>query len=587
MENRKCEKRTMRPKESRSRFSRRLAFADVHSAGTCLLLIAMMSVASAFASADRSFREELRERLRNRIEGVVPFRYFVADGERIHGSPAVAEFYVSRGYQPAWMDGRGLSDGARQLIALLRNAKREGLQPDDYHLSRIDSYSSRLRDHQNKENEAYLGLWSDLELLLSDAYLLFATHLLVGRVDPETFDPHWHVLRGEADLLDRMENALRAGRIQESLRELLPTHPDYLHLRRFLERLMELESLQAWPVVPEGPKMEKGDRGERVRMLRSRLAASGDLSEGEVPDEYLFDEGVEAGVRRFQKRHGLEADGVVGRVTMLALNTPIEERILQIRLNMERWRWLPRNLGSRYILINIAGFFLDVVEQGKKVLSMRVVVGRPYRSTPVFSDLMTYLVFNPFWHVPPRLAVQDILPKVRSNPQYLQEEGIRVFRGWGFETVELNPDDVDWENLKAANFHLRFRQEPGVKNALGKVKFMFPNRFNVYLHDSPARELFGRSERAFSSGCIRVEKPVELAAYLLRDDPAWNPDRIRREMEGVAEKTVLLPSEMPIHLLYWTAWVEADGSIHFRKDIYGRDELLRRALEKHPPGASR
>lgn len=586
MQNQEINVPTIPPAEIRSHSRGTLPILKIRAAASWLLLIAVISPASALSAADRTFREELSDKLRNRIEAVAPIRDFVASGERIHGSPDIAEFYASRNFQPAWLEGRALSDGAGELIDMLRNAEREGLEPEDYHLSLIESYASRLEDQQGKGEDSLLPLWSDLELLLTDAYLLHATHLLMGRVDPVTFDPKWHVQRRKVDLLEHMEIALRAGRVKESLRELLPSSSGYVQMRSFLKRLLEFESLHAWPVVPEGPKLEKGDRVERVRMLRSRLLASGDLPEVETSDEDLFDQDVETGVRRFQERHGLEADGVVGRMTMLALNTPVQERILQIKLNMERWRWLPRNLGSRYILVNIAGYYLDVVEDDQKVLSMRVVVGRPYRSTPVFSDRMTYLVFNPFWHVPPRLAVQDILPKARSNPDYFRDEGMRVFRGWGIDAVELNPEDVDWENLRAADFNLRFRQDPGLKNALGKVKFMFPNRFNVYLHDSPARELFGISERAFSSGCIRVEQPVELAALLLQADPAWNADRIRREMEGTAEKTVLLPSEMPIHLLYWTTWVEADGSIHFRKDIYGRDRLLQRALEKGPSGAA-
>jgi murein L,D-transpeptidase YcbB/YkuD len=297
----------------------------------------------------------------------------------------------------------------------------------------------------------------------------------------------------------------------------------------------------------------------------------------------LFDVVLEDAVKRFQRRHGLDDDGVVGRDTLAALNVSVEDRARQIELNLERWRWLPRDLGRRHILVNIAGFELAVVEDDQLALEMRVVVGRPYRRTPVFSAPMTYLVFSPYWHVPPSLALQDVVPAVLKDPDYLTKKNIKVFRGWGAETREIDPATIDWSSVNTRNFLFRFRQEPGVNNSLGAVKFMFPNPFNVYLHDTPSRELFQKAERTFSSGCIRIAKPLELAAYLLRGAPGWSAEGIEAAAQKGVEQTVRLPEPIPVHLLYWTSWIDPDGSLQFRNDVYGRDRLLDEALREKPP----
>jgi murein L,D-transpeptidase YcbB/YkuD len=324
--------------------------------------------------------------------------------------------------------------------------------------------------------------------------------------------------------------------------------------------------------------MRKGDRGERVRVLRTRLIVGGDLGQELNNNGDSFDNALEQAVREFQRRHGLEVDGIVGPATLEALDVSVEERVRQIELNMERWRLLPQDLGQRYVLINIPNFELDVVENGKTVMSMRAVVGRPYRHTPVFSARMTYLVLSPYWNIPPGIAIEDVLPLIRKDPNYLAKHNIKVFQGWGAETKEINPKTVDWTRVSAKNFKYRFRQEPGPQNPLGRVKFMFPNEFNVYIHDTPSQELFTKTERCFSSGCIRIEKPIELAEYVLRGDPEWTREKILAEIEKWVEQVVHLPEPIPVHVLYWTAWVDENGTIQFRKDIYGSDERLNEAL---------
>jgi murein L,D-transpeptidase YcbB/YkuD len=315
----------------------------------------------------------------------------------------------------------------------------------------------------------------------------------------------------------------------------------------------------------------------RVVQLRQRLMSSGDLTL-EGPDPEIYDTALVQAVERFQLRHGLEADGVVGAKTLEALNAPVQQRIDQILINMERWRWMPDDLGDRYILVNLAGFELDVVEDGSTVLDMRVVVGKTYRRTPVFSGRMTYLDFNPYWHVTPTIARKDILPKIQADPGFLKTDGMRVFDGWGEDAREINPEIVDWSLIEPKTLTFKFRQDPGPKNALGRVKFMFPNQFNVYLHDTPSRDLFQRTVRTFSSGCIRVERPLELAEYLLHDDPGWSRARIDSVIAAGKALTVVLPKAIPVHLTYSTVWFGEGGTLHFRDDIYGRDALVAQAL---------
>ncbi len=281
-------------------------------------------------------------------------------------------------------------------------------------------------------------------------------------------------------------------------------------------------------------------------------------------------------MRRFQKWHGLAVDGVVGPATLAALNVSVEKRIRQIEVNLERWRWLPQELGARHILVNIAGFELNVIENGQPVMTMRVVMGKEERPTPVFSGALTYLVVCPYWQVPSTIAVKDKLPQIRKDPGYLTRKKIKVFQGG----EAINPRTINWSEVTAKNFNYRFRQDPGPKNALGRVKFVFPNPFSVILHDTPDRELFTRNVRTFSSGCIRVEKPIELAEYVMHGDPQWTREKILATINKWVERTVWLPEPIPVHLLYFTAWVDAEGMTHFRDDIYGRDKRLDEALRK-------
>jgi len=284
----------------------------------------------------------------------------------------------------------------------------------------------------------------------------------------------------------------------------------------------------------------------------------------------------------FQQHHGLEPNGVIDTPTIDALNVSVDQRIGQIIINMERWRWLPQDLGRRYITVNIANYQLNVVEGEHIAMSQRVMVGKDFRQTTIFSDIISYLVLNPSWEVPNTIAIEDILPKIKKDPLYLTKQGMRLFRGWGVSEDEVNRSSVDWSLVTEENFRYRIRQDPGPRNALGLIKFMFPNKFNVYLHDTPSRSLFKKTVRSLSSGCIRTENALSLAVYVLSTDPQWKRADIMAAVKTGQELTVRLTEPIPVHLLYWTAWADEDGSIQFRNDIYGRDKLLYEALRKKP-----
>jgi murein L,D-transpeptidase YcbB/YkuD len=533
------------------------------------------------STAAPSLLETVAERLRDRIEASAVVPSLEVEDEPIFSSDVLARFYLERSFRPAWIGPHGPLPLADELLGAIDEADREGLHPGDYHLLASRELMDQALAERADGRASEPHLLADLDIALTDAFLVYGAHLAVGRVHPETIDTMWRAQLREIDMVAVLEDALSRGAVRSSLEALLPRHTGYRKLREALARYRDFVARGGWPLVPPGAKLEKGASGERVRLLRARLAITGEVSEERASD--TFEDGLDRAVRSFQRRNGLEADGVVGPRTLDALNHTAAERARQIEINLERWRWLPQDLGERHVLVNIPQFELDVVEGDRTVLAMRAVVGRPYRRTPVFTGLMTYLVLSPYWHVPPGIAAADIVPAVRKDTSYLAARNIKVFQGWGADSREVDPFTVDWSAVTGRNLPYHFRQEPGPANALGRVKFMFPNAYHVYLHDTPSRELFDRDRRAFSSGCIRIEKALDLAEYLLRDDRRWSRNAIEAAARRDRETTVLVPRPIPVHLLYWTSWADAEGTVHFREDIYERDARLADALAEPPP----
>lgn len=327
-----------------------------------------------------------------------------------------------------------------------------------------------------------------------------------------------------------------------------------------------------WPRVGNGPALRPGAADPRVPVLRRRLAASGDLPAGGDEAGDLYDPPLAEAVLRFQQRHGLQVDGIVGRATLAALDTPAADRLRQIDANLTRRRRLPLSLGERYLLVNLPAFRLEAVDKGRPVLAMDVVVGRPSMPSPEVATVITHLVVNPFWNVPASIARRELAPRESSEPGYLGSMGIRVFAGPGGEE-ELAPDAVDWLAVARGEQRLYLRQEPGQRNSLGRLSLQMPNDDDICLHDTPDKSAFHRSRRALSHGCIRLADAAALAAYLLRDDSVWTFETLTAEIASGRQREIRLPSPMPIFLVYWTAWIAADGTLELRDDVYRRDGM--------------
>ncbi|MCH8558613.1 MAG: L,D-transpeptidase family protein [Balneolia bacterium] len=529
-------------------------------------------------ATDTPVQIELSERLRHRIEAQPVERGALeVGGQVLFSQRSLPQFYIDNGFQPLWL-GEGNEERLNQVVEVIRTSYRHGFNPDSYHYDRIETLMSIYENPANLSTRAQ----ADLELLLTDGFILMTSHLIAGQLDPLTFDPNWHVVRDEVDYINLLNSVREGEEVSAVVERVQPQHRRYGFLMDALEKYREISRNGGWPQVPEGATLRPGMEDDRIPALRKRLLLAGDLH-GDEPDEEamdsrVYDDQLREAVLRFQRRHGLDADAVIGRNTYAALNTPVEDRIIQAMVNLERWRWLKQDLGENHVLVNIANFSVEVVEQGETVMDMRAIVGRQYRQTPVFSSRMTYLVLSPYWHLPPGIVRNDIIPRLRQNPNHTREQNIKIFDGWGANAQEVDPESVNWSESGVAGRY-RFRQEPGPANALGDVKFMFPNQFHVYLHDTPARDLFGRTQRDFSSGCIRIDKPLEFAEYLLRNDSRWNRSAINDVIRQRRERTVTLPQAVWVHILYWTAWAEPDGTIHFRNDIYQRDRRLIEAIQ--------
>ncbi len=526
---------------------------------------------------------QVSEALKNRIKTERAQQKIVCAGELICASALIPLFYEGRSSQPVWSRETNLLPQVGSFIKTIYGATREGLKPYDYHIAKIESILEVMHQDQIKRKHFDPERLVDLDLLLTDAFLIYSSHLLYGRVNPETIHSEWIMKRIRKDLIKILNTALYENKMKESLKSLLPQHPDYMRLRTALTHYRNIAKKGGWPRIPNGTNIKKGDFDKRISLLRNRLIAEGYLDQMINNDGELLDNSLDLAIRTFQGRHGLRVDGIVGPLTLSELNKTVEERITQIEVNMERWRWLPGDLGKRYIVVNTANFSLELVENSMPAMTMRVVVGKLYRRTPVFSGKMTYLVFNPYWHIPLSIARKDILPKIQKDPDYLAGQKIKVFQSWNYGAPEMDQETIDWSGVNHENFIYKLRQDPGPLNALGRVKFMFPNKFNVYLHDTPAQKLFQKTRRDFSSGCIRIEKPIELAEDLLRNDPKWSREEITAAINRGMRQIVRLPEPITVHVLYWTAWMDRDGFIQFRNDIYERDKALDEALREKPP----
>lgn len=490
-------------------------------------------------------------------------------GETVYDLPVTQQIYAENAYAVAWTNPVAL----HELAAAIDEAEREGMNPADYHQRAVQG----LLDGSLSLDDA------SRDLLLTDSLLRLTYHYAFGKVDPKTYVASWNFDRTlpQVDPVQWTRGMISNGGIPDALNRLKPASPMYALLVHALTQYRALDAAGGWGTVDPGPTLRPGDTGPRVAQMRQRLQAEGDLAEDSSPHPDVFDDTLAQATVRFQHRHHLDEDGVVGKQTWAAMNVPVAHRIGQIRVNLERARVL-QDMPATAVVVDIAGFEVSLYRDGQRLLRSRAQVGRPYRSTPTFRDEITYIVFNPTWTVPPSILKNDALPEIKRDPGYLQRKNMQVLTRDG--TV-VNPASVNWQLYPGRGFPYTLRQQPGPKNSLGRLKIMFPNEHMVYLHDTPSRDLFSRSERTFSSGCIRVEEVLELAQFLL-DDPAWDQAAIANVIAAGKTRRVSLRQPIPIYLVYWTVEVQEDGAVHFKRDPYLRDDamidVLARPLKPDP-----
>jgi len=487
--------------------------------------------------------------------------------------PKLVHLYHERDMLPYWVTPAGPNVKAEILRSLLAAADSQGLSPADYALDQID----RAWNRRSVESLARL------ELLLTLELGEYTSDLVQGRHQPKDFDPKVFPTACACDLDEAalVEKSLAAPDFKAFMEDQAPPFPQYRGLRELLAAYRGIAAQGGWPQVPPGPTLKPGATDPRVPVVRRRLSVTGEWPAADRFDGVVYDESLVAAVKRFQRHHGLDADGIIGEATLAAMNVPVGKRINQLIVNMESWRWVGRDHGDWWLAVNIPSFELVALRGGRTELTMSVIVGDEYHMTPVFSDRLRYVELNPYWNVPLSIAQKEMLPKLRKDPLYLKKERIRMFRGWDDDAEEIDSTAVDWAKVGPDDMdRWRLRQDSGPGNSLGTLAFIFPNAYDVFLHDTPARGLFGLPQRAFSHGCIRVSGAQALAAYVLGGpDKGWTEDRVRSLAADGKHQIVHLESSLPIYILYNTAVVDPESrEVYFYRDVYGRDALLEKAI---------
>ena len=466
------------------------------------------------------------------------------------------KIYNERAYRSIWRDGETLFD----FYNSLREADKEGLDPNDYHREEIETLLTA--NSLNPEEAARL------DLLLSDAFLTYARHLYYGKLNPTELNEYWGINRKEQDFAQLLGTAAEGGDIKSLLEELKPNHRVYHDLKKSLAEYEDLkEDEGALNDIPEGELINPGDKDPRISAIAQRLQVLGFEADTTGIDSTYTDALVEV-IREFQQSKSIQTDGIIGNSTISELNKSPQDRYKQILANLERWRWYPRDLGEHYIFINIPAFKLAVVKDGDTIREHNVIAGAKERQTPIFTDTIDHLVINPTWTVPPTIKSKDILPKMVADPSYVERNNMTVT---GPNGESVNPSSVNWSSDEAVNY--TFTQRAGASNPLGRVKIMYPNQYLIYLHDTPSQGLFNQSQRAESSGCVRVENAIDLASYVVENQDEWQRDRIDEIIASGKTTTVKVDRPIQVHHFYWTAW-RAGGETVFTNDVYDLDEKI-------------
>ena len=472
-------------------------------------------------------------------------------------------FFEARSFAPAWTDHARLTPAAKKTLERLHNAKFDGLDPNDYALDALDAGTLRLRSVEDLV---------DFEIAMTAAVARYIRHAAMGRINPRSVSQYITSTPERPDIAGGLVRVVSSGNPAEVLDSYHPAHPGFLALREALARSYETEGTAKKIVeIPDGPLIKPGMRDKRIPLLRTRLGL-----EPAKENETLYDDALAKAVIKLQEKTGLPSEGFIGKLTLGVLNGNSKASRADILVDMERWRWLPHDLGQHHVFVNIPEFLARVFTDGKAIHTTRVVVGKPKNQTPIFSDEIEHIVVNPTWSVPRSIATKEYLPQLQQDPTYLAKRNIQVLGRGG---AVIDPTTVDWASYSRSSMPYRFRQPSGRGNALGNVKFMFPNEHSVYLHDTQSRSLFSRSVRAYSHGCVRVHQPFEFADALLESEAGWNGTKIKRMIGSGGERHVILKTHIPVHLAYFTAIAGGDGaSVVKLRDVYGHDARMKQMM---------
>ena len=484
-----------------------------------------------------------------------------AEAERFE---AIVEHYRQNLFEPIWVSDEQLTQKARDAVNVLQNAHLHGLSPQDYD-------SKALSENLDAKD---IDSLIDTEIRLTRSVVAYGQHLNAGKLDPLEVNPEIVVFTKVAESGKILENMRITKNIQVYLRLLAPHTPRYERLRTALANYKAIALNGGWTKIAEGEVLKPDIADPRILAVQKRMMEEGLVDQNTAQNE-IYDEQLVEAVKKFQIRQGLQPDGVIGPQTLKQMNIPVEDRIRTMEINLERRRWMQNNYGRYYVFVNLADQTIKLVQDEKNLHFEIIQVGKPYFRTPVFNEVMEYVELNPYWNVPYSIATKEYLPKLKSNPGALNRENIRVLLNG--KTVSASA--VPWNSYSRRNFPFRLRQQPGPKNALGRVKFMFPNKFNVYIHDTPSKSKFKKASRYFSHGCLRLRDPLTMAEKILGAQ-GWSREKIDSVVRSGRRTVVKLKEKIPVHVTYLTAWVNKDGSVNFRSDIYGRDKILDQAMKK-------
>ncbi len=535
------------------------------------VLVFTILSSTIFYSCNKSKKENAyNQAILNAIDSVVHTQHFKNDLREKELQATLESFYKKRQNKNAWLGNEKNKNGLEQLLNFTRNTKLDGLQPEMYHFSELNNlfneYHKRLKEKKIKKMIAPDSL-AKLEVQASASYLLLVSHLVHGRI--ESGDSTWRKQKRFIDLESSLQKTVDENKVLINLQELVPRTRNYILLKQKLKQYRKIQKEGGWKKIPVNLKI--GYKSPAVILLKKRLAISFTTKNQDLRNDN-FDESVQNAVKKYQLLYGLPQTGEVDDRTRKSMNKTAETRVAQIEINLERMRWLPGKRATNAIVVNLPEYALRVYKGEVEMMKMRVIIGDEVKATPIMRDTLQYLVFSPTWTVPKSIMIKEMLPQIKRRPNYFETHDLEVYTSYSRRAIPIDPETVDWQEVTPENFNYRFVQRPGSENPLGLVKFMFPNKMSIYLHDSPGKNLFNADKRTMSHGCVRIEKPFDLAMYVLSDQPKFDSTNIDSFMHIGVPKDVIVHQKFEIRFTYYTTFVDAEGNLNFRSDIYHHDE---------------